>query len=522
MRSIRTGKILGSQGLNVACVARLNAPPLGGVLAVNGLRRWCVGQAWVGVMLGLLGLCVQAQPLTPCWLKGVPYEARCGVIQRPLDPAHAQGPRIEVHVAVLPALARNKQPDAVYFFAGGPGQSAIELAGPASQLLARLSTRRDIVLIDQRGTGRSAPLRCEEAPGEQTLAEQADLQQQVRSVRDCQRKLGRLPHGDLRFYTTPLAMADVDAVRTALQHERINLVGGSYGTRAALEYLRQFPQRVRRVVLDGVAPPDMVLPASFSGDNQRALEAMFLGCEQEAACARLHPRLRQRWQELLAQPAREVTAQHPVSGREERFRLSPTGMVQFVRGPLYVPALASALPYAIEEAAAGRFTPLVGLAATAQGSSRNLFLGMHFAVVCAEDYPRLSTTSLAPGVDFGEAFADVYRQVCASWPRGEVPAAFYAVGPAASPVLLLSGGLDPVTPPRHGERMAQALGARARHVVVAQAGHGVMSLACLREGVARFISSQDDSEALALDLACANTVPRPPAYQAPVMGRNAP
>lgn len=471
---------------------------------------------------GAFGNLAPALTLTPCWLKGVPHEARCGSLQRPLDPVHPQGAQINVHVAVLPALARNKQPDAVYFFAGGPGQSAIDLAGPASQLLARLTTRRDIVLIDQRGTGLSAPLRCSDVPGPQPLAEQADLQQQVRNLRNCQRGLSRLPHGDLRFYTTTLAVADADVIRAALGHERINLVGGSYGTRVALEYLRQFPRQVRRVVLDGVAPPDMVLPASFSGDNQRALEAVLQGCEQDAACARRHPRLRQRWQDLLAQPGREVVALHPASGLEERFRLDRAGVVQFVRGPLYVPALASALPHVIEEAADGRFTPLVGLAASAQGTSRNLFLGMHFSVVCAEDYPRLAGPPQPTGADFGDAFADVYRLVCEGWPRGEVPAGFYAVPVAPVPVLLLSGGLDPVTPPRHGERVAQALGARARHVVVPHAGHGIMGLACLRDAAARFVIEADEGKALAIDMSCADKLPRPPAYAAPAAARGTP
>lgn len=500
---------------------QVNESILQGALLRNGKRR--VTHALLPALVcGAFSGMAPALTLAPCWLKGMPHEARCGSLQRPLDPAQPQGRQIDVHVAVLPALARNKQPDAVYFFAGGPGQSAIDLAGPASQLLARLTTRRDIVLIDQRGTGLSAPLHCEDEPGLRPLAEQADLQQQVRSVRNCQRNLSRLPHGDLRFYTTSLAMADADAIRAALGHERINLVGGSYGTRAALEYLRQFPRQVRRVVLDGVAPPDMVLPASFSGDNQRALEAVLQVCEQEAACARRHPRLRQHWQNLLARPAREVQALHPGSGLEERFRLDRAGIVQFVRGPLYVPALASALPHAIDEAADGRFTPLVGLAASAQGTSRNLFMGMHFSVVCAEDYPRLPAAPPVRGAEFGDAFADVYRLVCEGWPRGEVPAGFYAVPTSPVPVLLLSGGLDPVTPPRHGERVAQALGARARHVVVPHAGHGVMSLACLREAAARFVIEGDEGKALAIDMSCADKLPRPPAYVAPAVARGAP
>ena len=107
----------------------------------------------------------------------------------------------------------------------------------------------------------------------------------------------------------------------------------------------------------------------------------------------------------------------------------------------------------------------------------------------------------------------MYERVCAGWPRGEVPADFYRIPPAASPVLLLSGGLDPVTPPRHAERVAQALGPKARHVVVANAGHGVMGIACMRDVLYRFIDADDDAQSLAVDAGCANAVPRPPAYR---------
>jgi pimeloyl-ACP methyl ester carboxylesterase len=467
------------------------------------------GWVGLGLLLWALDSSAQALPLSPCWLKGVAHAARCGVLPRPLDPARPQGPMIDIHVAVLPALARNPKPDAVYFFAGGPGQSAIELAGPASQMLARFANQRDIVLIDQRGTGRSAPLKCDDDDPRQPLAEQADTLRQQQRMQRCREALQRLPHGDLRFYTTPLAMADADAVRAALGHARINLVGGSYGTRAALEYMRQFPQQVRRAVLDGVAPPDMVLPASFAQDNQAALDALLAACEQEAACAQRHPQLRRHWQQLLAVPAREVVVPHPLHGREERFVLDRAGLQQLVRGPLYVPALASALPHAIDEAAAGRFTALAGLGLSLQGASRGLFAGMHFSVICAEDVPRLPAAESA-------AFADAYRQICAHWPRGDVPAAFYQVPPAPAPVLLLSGGIDPVTPPRHGERVAQALGARARHLVVPHAGHGVLGLACLRETMRRFINADDAAALASVDgPSCAAALPRPPVYVAP-------
>ena len=458
--------------------------------------------------------------LAPCRLKGLEHEARCGVIQRPLDPTEPQGPQIDVHFAVLPALARHKKADPVFFFAGGPGQSAIALAGTLARPLARLTNRRDVVLIDQRGTGRSAPLQCVEQPLTQSLREMADPAAQAQRLRDCRTALQKLPHGDLRQFTTAIAMADAEAVRQALGAPQVNLVGGSYGTRAALEYLRQFPQAVRRVVIDGVAPPDMVLPASFSTDAQAALDALFAACQAEPACAKAHPQLRERWAVLLKGLPREVSVAHPITGREERLTLTRELVTGLVRPPLYAPLLASALPHAIEEAAQGRFTALLGLTsamAGGRGSPMRLAEGMHFSVICAEDLPRLQSGVPVdrPGSDFANDFADLYRRVCDGWPRGAVPAAFYQVPRAAAPVLVLSGGLDPVTPPRHGQRVAQALGPQARHVVVPHAGHGLMLQGCLRDVVFRFIDAPDAAAALPVEGGCAEKMPRPPAFLPP-------
>jgi len=459
-------------------------------------------------------------PPAPCRLPGIEHEALCGSVKRPLDPARPAGTAIQVHYAVLPALARNKKPDPVLFFAGGPGQSAIDVAPAVATMLGRFTNRRDIVLIDQRGTGKSAPLSCDDDDPALPLAEQFDPVRQRTRIEACLDALRALPHGDLRYFTTTIAMADADAVRAALGAERVNLVGGSYGTRAALEYQRQFPQRVRRVVIDGVAPPDMVLPASFSTDNQAALDALFRACAEDAACAKREPDLAARWRALLAALPKTVTLAHPATGRSETVVLTHDLLVSMVRGPLYVPALAAALPSAIGDATRGRFEPLAALA-SAFGSGRRamrLAAGMHFAVVCAEDFPRLAQTGDAPGADFGVAFAQLYTQVCPRIPRGEVPAAFYTVPAAPAATLVLSGGLDPVTPPRHGERVVKALGAKARHVVVPNAGHGVMAIGCMRDVLYRFVDAPGDDEALRVDAACVSAIPRPPMFALPLPG----
>lgn len=457
-----------------------------------------------------------AEAPQPCRLRGVEHEALCGTVRRALDPARPEGVQIDVHYAVLPALARNKKPDPVFFFAGGPGQSAITLAPTVAAMLGRFGNRRDIVLIDQRGVGRSAPLACEADEPWRPLAEQFDLDRLRQRQAQCFERLKALPHGDLRFYTTPIAMADAEAVRVALGARQINLVGGSYGTRAALEYMRQFPQQVRRAVLDGVAPPDMVLPVSLSADNQAALDALFEACAAEARCAAREPQLPARWRDLLVSLPKAVTLAHPLTGRSESFELSRDALLGMVRGPLYVPALAAALPGAIGEATRGRFEPLAGLALSFGGRRHEAIAeGMHFAVVCAEDFPRLDAAADRPGGDFGAAFARLYEQACPRLPRVDVPAAFYTVPPAPAPTLLLSGGIDPVTPPRHAERVARALGAKARHVVVAQAGHGVMALGCLRDVLYRFIDADSEQAALQVDAGCASRLPRPPMFVPP-------
>jgi len=304
--------------------------------------------AWVALVLQATALQAAAPGgLVPCRLKGFEHEALCGQVPRALDPANEGGVRIDVHYAVLPALARNKQPDPVFFIAGGPGQSAIDLAGPLSRMLARFGNRRDIVLVDQRGTGRSAPLMCDEAAASLPLRQSADPASQVQRARDCLRVLQTLPHGDLRHYTTVLATADLEAVRQQLGAERINLIGASYGTRVVLDYMRQFPPRVRRAVLDGVAPPDMVLPQASALDTQAAFDALLQACERDAVCGERHPRLRATWQAVLANLPLELSLPHPLTGRTENLVLTREMLLGLVRAPLYSPVFSSVLPAAL-------------------------------------------------------------------------------------------------------------------------------------------------------------------------------
>jgi pimeloyl-ACP methyl ester carboxylesterase len=464
--------------------------------------------------LFLLTLCCasSAVAVTPCHLPGWRHEVLCGHIEQPLNVAQPTKNKIDIHYVVSPAMARRKLPDPVFFLAGGPGQSAIGVAPQVLSVLARLNNRRDVVLVDQRGTGQSAPLVCAESGAS------LSIDQQLVQLQRCRNNFLSLPYiqspDDLKFFTTTVAMQDLDAVRRHLGYERINLIGVSYGTRAALEYQRQFPNAVRRSVLDGVAPPDMVLPASMSMDSQAVLDAMFAACELESACQKTHPHLRADWAKVLAALPQMVSLPNSLTGQPQTTTLTRERLLGAVRGSLYSPVWVSALPVAIHEASQGRPQGLMGLAQSMSFRKKMApATGMHFSVVCAEDVPRLASAQKESGVDFSDDQAQLYQKICNTWPRAQVPSAFYEINPSATPTLLLSGTLDPVTPPRHAQRVTAALGATAMHVVVPHAGHGVMALGCVPDVLFRFLNASTDSQALSLDAQCAQRIPRPMFFQ---------
>ena len=515
---------------------------------VKPRRRLLATPAWLAAACAAAGLGVPpvaaASPtntpavLQACRLPGVSQPAQCGQLRRPLDPGQPQGSQIDLHFAVLPALARRKAADPVFFFAGGPGQSAIDLAGAFSGRFARLQQRRDLVLVDQRGTGRSAPLRCDDDRAQarrRPLAEQADTTARLARLQACRVALQALPHGDLRFYTTDIAVADVDAVRQALGAAQINAIGVSYGTRVVLALMRLHSASVRRAVLDGVVPPDMRLPEAAARDQQAVLDALFQACAADPACQRRHPAPAAQLQRLLDRLPIRVSLPQPVSGRPEALTLDRDTVLGLLRAPLYQPALAAALPAVLAEADAGRWAPLLALANPLGGAAAsNIATGQHHAVVCNEDLapqapgagpaagvsattPAAGATAVPAGTVFGDSLARQYRQACAGWPRAAVDPAFYRLPPATAPTWLLSGGLDPVTPPHHAARVALALGPLARHTVVPNAGHGVTALGCLADAVARFIIDDDAAKPPgAAD--CAQAVPRPSVWQPPGLG----
>lgn len=435
----------------------------------------------------------------------------CGVLEVYENRAARTGRRISLNIVALPTLAAEAAPDPLFFLAGGPGQAAAQMAAEIREIFRPILRKRDIVLVDQRGTGKSHPLDCRSKSNSLRELTESD-EQSLDRLRKCLAGYD----ADVRFYTTPIAMDDLDDVRAHLGFDRINLYGGSYGTRAALVYVRQHGEHVRSMVLDGVAPTDMRIPLFSARDAQRALDKLMADCEADAACrgaqSELATRVRALLQRLTENPAR-VEVMHPRTGIREIVTIEARVVAGVLFGALYSPLTASLVPALIARAEQNDFQNLLALAYAAE-SSENLSIGMQLSVLCSEDAKRVNAQDIerqSTGTVFGLHLLRGQMKACELWPRGEIDDSYFDPITSDVPTLVLSGDLDPVTPPGWGDAVAQHL-KNARHITVPATGHGVIGTPCGQDLIRDFIESGTTA---ALDASCASRVRRPPFFLTP-------
>ncbi|MCP3099758.1 alpha/beta hydrolase [Myxococcus sp. K15C18031901] len=447
--------------------------------------------------------------LKPCRLEGLSTQALCGTHEVFEDRAAKAGRKIPLRVVVVPALAAQPQPDPLVLLAGGPGQAASRT--PVLGAVERIRRYRDIVLVDQRGTGDSNPLKCEvSTPGEglASAMEEGDVAEKLRACREGW-------DADLRQYTTPVAMDDLDEVREALGYAKVNLWGVSYGTRAALVYMRQHPERVRTAILDSVAPLSLYLPLYTSRDGQRALELLLSHCEKDEACAKAYPELRPRLDALLARLEKapeQVRVAHPRTGVPEDFPLTRKVFLASLFGQLYIPEVASLVPLMLDRATRGDWAPFVALSLLMTDSTESsMSRGMYFAVVCSEDAPFYDAAAVereAKGTIFGPTQGLEVLAACEGWPRATLPAGYHDPVTSEVPTLLLSGELDPVTPPSWAEDAKRTL-KNSLHVVVPGVGHNTMGSECARSLMGALL---DQGSVAGLKPTCGAGLARPPFF----------
>jgi pimeloyl-ACP methyl ester carboxylesterase len=450
--------------------------------------------------------------LHPCATEEGPTDAYCGTFKVFENRQTQQGRTLDLKIVLLPALGNEPEPDPLFFLAGGPGQGAAEMARPLRELFRRVQADRDIVLVDQRGTGKSHPLDCK-TEDESLAALNEPIESAMARLRKCMDGLD----ADLRLYTTTIAMDDLNDVREYLGYDRINIYGGSYGTRAALVYLRQHEPTVRSVILDGVAPPDMRLPLFFARDAQRSLDKLLADCESDDVCRAKYPQLAARLRTLVAEldasPA-QVRLTHPRTGMPEDVTVDGEFVVNVLFAALYAPLTSSLLPELIARAERRDFQGLLALATANDGAAGNMAMGMQLSVVCAEDYPRITPDQIERASSetvFSKHLLTARLRACEFWPKGEVAAAFYEPVKSAVPTLVLSGDLDPVTPPPWGESVLPHL-AHARHIVVPATGHGAITTGCGMRIATQFIQTASVEN---LDTSCLQALKRPPFFLTP-------
>lgn len=446
----------------------------------------------------------QSLPLEDCRISAGPgypgIKARCGTLLRPENPADPESPSITLRVAVVPALNLNPRPDPVVPLAGGPGQSAVQFYAAYAAAFEPVRRHRDILLVDQRGTGESSPMDC---PVDDDIIEgNYSAEVTIAFTTAC---LDQLPH-DPRYFTTSVAVTDLEAVREALGYPVLNLYGISYGTRVAQHFGRRYPDSTRSIVLDGVVPPQLPLGPEIATESQAALDKILQRCDKDEACREQFPGIDDAFAALVGQLREKpvlVNTPDPNTGRFLEVSFGSAEFATAIRLLAYHPSSIALLPLLIHEASKGNFVPLAAqYQMTVVSIEDSLALGMHNAVMCTEDAPFFDKTTIdydgLAASYMGTTQLKAIEAICSVWPDGPIDAEFKAPLTTDIPVLLLSGDADPITPPRYAELAAVDLG-NALHLVGTDQGHGQLAVGCTRRLVAKFIDAADPG---AVDAGC--------------------
>lgn len=498
-KSVWRWSVLATAAALMACAGLILKSPLGALAAQNAIE------------------------LKPCKVEGVDGTVVCGSYEVFENRASKTGRKINLKIVVFKATGEHPQPDPFIYIPGGPGSSATEDAPYLAKGLARIREQRDLLFVDQRGTGGSNPLDCvffnDEDP-QSFLGYFFPLE----AVRKCRQELE--PKADLKLYTTTIAADDLDEVREALGIKRLNLYGASYGTRAALVYLRQHGDHVRTATLFGVSPTNQFMPRIFPQDTERALQGVLGECLSDAACGKAFPKISSEaklvLERLIKSPVEVELTKEPPRGSNEtksaapakfKISLSRDLVAEAIRYMLYNPAAALRIPLFLHLAAENNFVPLAraaldyrrGLVAT--GSN-----GMYLSVTCAEDLPFVNAGEarrLAANTFLGDYRYRQQSEACALWPRAEIPSDYGQPVKSSVPALIFTGEWDPVTPPSNGAGVARHL-SKSLNLVIPHGGHGYNGLEgtdCIDRLQNEFVAKGTTED---LDTSCVQAIKRKP------------
>lgn len=452
--------------------------------------------------------------LEVCRPEGAEEDMLCGTLEVWEDREARAGRKVGLKVVVVPARTPDPEPDPLVPVAGGPGEGITAAAPFVPRIAGEILERRDVLLMDQRGTGGSNPLPCTfgATPGNPQAAYEAFFP--LEGVKRCREALEE--RADLTKYTTSIMVEDLEEVRRRLGYGQLNLNGGSYGTRYVQELLRRHPDSVRTAVLHGVALTAHRMPLNHALDGQRALDMVFLLCEEDAACSGAFPGLRDELWAVLGRletaPGR-ATIENPLTGDEVELSVGRGMFAESLRSFLYSVQGSAELPFVVHRAFEGDLAPF--FRATLQYRiyiETEFWNGLYLSVTCAEDTRWFTEEQAAlhnAGTFLASFRTDAQKTACAAWPTAEIPKGFHDFVETDRPVLIMVGELDPVTPPRYGREVAKHM-PNSLVVLVPRGAHAFDSLTnedCLKDLTRRFLESGTTE---GLDPSCVATMQRPP------------
>ncbi len=422
-------------------------------------------------------------------VQSIEIDAECATFKRHENPSDTNSKLLELSVIKLPSHSSEPTPDAFTLIQGGPGGSSIDLAVTYNHVLDKIRRKRDIIVIDQRGTGRSNLLTCDI----DDLSSQLDLAYTKKLSKECAEKLS--VKNDLRFYTTSIAVDDLEALRIAAGYSHFNLYGVSYGTRVVQHYLRKYPSSARSAVIDGVVQVGLNLAgAEIARRWEDSFESINKRCQNDNDCNSSHGNLRTTYNALQdrfkAEPVK-VNLPHPTTGLETDYTFNENSLFIAMRLMAYSTEGSALIPLLLSEALKGNYRFAASQIIILESIFQDQFaIGMHNSVMCAEDAPFVTKQdqARAKGTIATELMSQSLLATCDAWPQGVLDDQFHQPFNSDIPTLILSGETDPITPPANGE-IASNMFSNSKHIVVPAHGHGVMARGCVPNLVNLFINT---------------------------------
>jgi pimeloyl-ACP methyl ester carboxylesterase len=439
----------------------------------------------------LPALLLAGEPMAACTITGeYPVRAQapalCGTLRVPEARSNPAGRQIGLRVAVVPAVATDREPDPLFVLAGGPGDPATQFFAWLPAVFDDVHATRDIVLVDQRGTGASNAQNLPETPDTTGLPE-STADARLSAWAD-----GALASidADPRFYTTTVAADDLDDVRAALGYEMIDLYGTSYGGTLAQYYLRQHGERVRVAVLDGATPVDVPVLERMAASSQAALDLLFKRCAEDSACHAAFPQLTDEWKALLDRLATPLTITDPGSGDEAV--IDRVLLADAIHTALLTESTAARIPRAIHLSHEDQWLEAAQLISAPPTGGPTLLMADE--IFCSESWARFNPVEVARQGAGSYALtrelgrAERRAAVCQHLPPGVVPANDATAVRTDTPVLWLVGDGDPQDPPANLTKVP-AQQPRSRIVVMPAQQHVIGHLGCMPSVIAAFLEA---------------------------------